>query len=209
MKTILLQYQDKTLECSLPESWNEVDLQTFFRLEQGWDKSSLLGLFSALTGLDLQTLGNVTAKSGKALYDHIEWLSWDNSLISKEMKGRTVSFLGKTVTVPKDVEWETLGQYEMAAQVIANEPKDEKRIPRLIAIYLQKAYDGTFQAANVSAIEQAVLKEPAIAMLPLYSFFLRRLKKSQKIGIRFFLQLLKQLRNGKMISTTSQQEGLN
>jgi len=206
MKHLQLQYQDKTLECHLPESWQEVNVEQYYRLQK-WDKKSTIGLFAALSGHDQYTLGNITEKSGKALEAHLSISYWGKPDFERYKDAKTVPFFGRDIEVPKSLEWETYGQYEMARQEISKTQDDAKLIAPLCGIYLQKAYDGNFVPSKVSMFTEQVKKTPIEIIYPLYSFFFKKLRAYRRFGLIDLIRWVAQTIRRSKIYTLKQPGG--
>jgi len=208
MKNIHLKFEDKILKVELPESWQEVNCEIMARLKIDWDQKSTIGLFCALTGLDEFVLNNVETKTGKLLYEQCRWMGETPPDFKKLKRPKVFHFLGKDIEIPKSLEMERLGQYEQASQLIAAHAKEIPiLIPKLCAIYIQKAYEGVCRPERIEYFEEQINKTPAIEIYPIYYFFLTRLTKFRLGGLlSLLLSLL--LRSRPKVATTSLQQGV-
>ena len=201
MKQAILRYKDKDIPCNIPESWEEVTCSMMARLQLNWDQKTTVSLFAAICGLDIAVMGNVTKESGLVLYSMVAWVADKPIDFAALKKKKTIEFHGKTIQMPKSIDGETIGQYEIATQVIESTTDIPLRVPKLVAIYLQKAVEGTYNHERVAYFEDEINNMPAKDIYPVYDFFFRKLKALQTPGLLDLLRSLIQIvKRSKLIS---------
>ena len=189
---------DKTIESTVPENWHEVKLKHIIALDTKWsgDKTDMIGLLSAFTDQSYEDLEQAKGNLWEPLFQVLSFVfeapKWDKIKLPDRV------ILGdKVVKPPKKVEMETFGQKVMAMQLIANESVEQiQKIPNILAIYLQPAYDAKFVSERVPDIEKKVLEMNCFDAMPYGMFFFRKLLKSNsfgRIGLRGSGRMLKNL----------------
>lgn len=194
MKKIILDYGDKQHLVNFPTSWEQVTFRMLTDLDaynQNIKRATSIPTFAALCGLTPQQMGNVSAKSAKVLFKHLDWLSPHPEF--RKLSSRQIVWEGKEIPLPTNLEGESIGQWELAQQVLASGKPQEQQIPKLVAIYLQKAVDGTFDFDRVVWFESELERTPAVQVYGAYNFFLRKWKRYHRFGIRALMRFLVQM----------------
>ena len=181
----------------IPTSWVEVTAEMWLRLIQIDENSREFELIAALTGEPEEFF----LKSKDTLLDvkffkELEWYTKPINLITLERKDEVV--VGdKTIPIPKDLGFKTLGQ-KMLLQQSMRENKDniDAAILRAFAIYIAPLYyEKEFDGDTVEPfIEEFVNKMPIIEVYPIGSFFLQSLLDYQKWRVGNYIASMTQSR---------------
>jgi len=188
MKKITLNIEGKPLPLFVPESWQEVTVQQYVRLEsEGWNGWDMVHLLSILSGHPLKELDNIADASVlDILLEHIGFIAdnppdFDRIKINKE-----IVLDGKALEVPSDLELETLGQKILMSNLMQHDGSMVTQIANAVAIYLQPIFDGSlFDRKRLPYIVKMINKAPIIEVFPLVSFFFRKLKEYKRSGLTF------------------------
>jgi len=161
----------------IAESWLELTTGTWAKLMEITDESSEVELIAALTGLSIADLNeskdtNVDLK----VFAVTDWYAQplDFSAL-KQAKKITVD--GKTVNVPKDLGFKTLGQKIILQQKIKKpEGKLSQLVPYAFAVYIApEVYGKDYDLENVGDfLIEHVNNLPIVSVFPIASFFLKK-----------------------------------
>ncbi len=176
MKTIKIVTSKKEIVLVIPESWEEVTVQMFIRLEkEGWDNADIIHILSILSGESLRELDNI---KDLTLFDTISDYLGFITVKPPDFEGLAISnkftIDGKEFDVPQDLELETLGQKILVASLVQG--NIVKAIPEALAIYFQPIFDGTdFNRRRIPALVHKINKTPIMEAYPIVSFFFQKL----------------------------------
>ena len=175
--------KQKTISATVPENWGEVTVKHITEMEEKWsgNRSDLIGLLSAFTGQSYQDLEQSKSNLWEPLFQVLSFV-FDAPKWDKLKKPKTLTLNGKKITPPKKLDLESFGQKVQALNVITSDMPKINKIPELLAIYLQPAYDGKFISDRVEEVKPWVYNMKAFEALPYGIFFLRRLSGSKRFG---------------------------
>lgn len=191
----------ETISATVPEGWHEVKLKHILALEENGanDASSLL---SALTGINYEFIENSKNSTQWSIVIQLLTFIYEAPNWKKIRLPKKVTVNGKLITPPRKIEVETFGQSRLFANAFRSVDTDKtipiNILPELIAIYLQPAYDGLFEAQRIDDIKKYVLEMKAFEAMP-YAFFFskkwQRLNIFGKLGLRASLKTMKNLKS--------------
>ena len=152
-------------------------------LETDWtgESKDMIGLLSAFTGQNYNNLENAKGNLWEPLFQVLSFV-FDAPQWNKIKKPKLVTLGNKQVKPPTNLMLETFGQKVMALQLITNEDDHIHKIPDILAIYLQPAYDGKFVADRVPDIKKMVMEMASHESMPFGLFFLKRLLRKRSFG---------------------------
>ena len=187
----------ETIKATVPESWAEVKLKHILALETEWtgESKDMIGLLSAFTGHNYQTLENAKGNLWKPLFQVLSFV-FEAPNWKKLKKPKTVTLSNKQIKPPRNLLLEAFGQKVMALQLITKDEDHIHKIPDILAIYLQPAFDGKFVSDRVKDIKKYVLEMPAYEAMPFGLFFLKKLLRRKTfggIGLKLYPKTLKNL----------------
>ena len=179
-----IEVNGNTIEATVPEGWQEVKLKHIIAMDSQWsgEQSDMIGLLSAFTGREYDELSNTKSNLWEPLFQVLSFVldapDW------KRIKTPTFVTLGdKKVKPNSKVQLHTFGQRAMAMRVISSDMSNFEKMPELLAIYLQPAYDGKFTAERVPDIKKMVLNMNAFEAMPYGLFFFRKLSRMRVYGL--------------------------
>jgi len=183
MITFKFKLKQKTITATVPENWSEVTVKHITEMEEKWSgkRSDLVGLLSAFTGQKYEDLEQSTTNLWEPLFQVLSFV-FDPPKWDKLKRPKQVTLNGKYIKPPKKLELEAFGAKVQALNVITSDMPKVNKIPELLAIYLQPAYDGKFIGDRVEEIKPWVYQMKAYEALPYGIFFLKRLSGSKRFG---------------------------
>ena len=189
MKTFkIIISEDETITATIPETWNEITVAQFVRLETDrWDGKDAIQLLGILSGVNVKKLDNLEGKQATKLYDVLtEALAFvagdppDFEALSIKNK---FNLNGRDLDVPNDLEMERIGQKILLANLMQNDNMT-KQIPQALAIYFQPIYDKVekFDRKRIPVIVDHINRTPIIEAYPIVSFFFQKLTNLKRNG---------------------------
>lgn len=166
---------------SIPNSWDEVSTDLFFRLAK-CDKSDYIALLSVLSGIEYKKISQARETDlDEILAPH---LAWTNEQIDWEgMKSPThINVRLKTLKVPTNLELESFGQkivLEDKLRECITGSKGEVNLAELIpyafsVYFCSKYYEKDFSKVLVNQFLRLTMDMPIMTVYPIGSFFLKR-----------------------------------
>lgn len=161
----------------IAESWLELTTGVWAKLMGITDDSSELELIAAFTGISVADL-----KSSKdtgldlKVFAHTGWYAQPIDFSALKQK-KTITVDGKTVNVPKDLGFKTLGQKILLQQKIKKtEGTLSQVVPFAFAVYIApEIYGSDYDLENADKfVEEFVNKLLIIDVFPIASFFLKK-----------------------------------
>jgi hypothetical protein len=159
-----------------PDCWEQVTTDQFQKIFNEWDvkqpdfkEKDPLKLFSILTGLNLK--GPITESMEPVIWSTIRFvyeqpLDFDRLSRPKFFKG---------VELPEDIQELSIGQNIAMLETIEGSNDLRGCISMATAIYLQPLIDkDKFNMKRVKALNDEILKMPAVQIYPIGFFLLRR-----------------------------------
>jgi hypothetical protein len=188
-----------TITATVPEHWGEVTLKQVLQLETEWtgESKDMIGLLSAFTGENFQTLENAKGNLWEPLFQVLSFV-FNAPQWKKLKKPKTVTLGNKQVKPPTNLQLEAFGQKVMALQSITKEGSELDKIPQILAIYLQPAYDGKFVSDRIPDIKKLVMNMKAYEAMPFGIFFLKKLLRQRtfgRTGLRVSPRMLRNLQS--------------
>lgn len=177
---------DDIYSCNIPENWDEVTLEQYYRLEL-WVRSgdeNIVKALSHITDIPFEVWNRTKTSDFEAIImPSISWMK-ENPKIRKRRMLRSITIDGKTIEIPRNIALETAGQKvacDQKMQEYALKYKDDVcrlgfyQMSYLIAAYISPKLSGEdFDMAYTDVVQQKVMKFPALEMLPLGNFFLKK-----------------------------------
>lgn len=159
------------------ESWFELDTQTWVRLMKLTDESSEVDLIAAFTGISVADLSK--AKDTNIDLKVFALTGWYSKPINfSDLRcGKTITVDGKTVKVPKDLGFKSLGQKIILQQKIKKtEGSLSELIPYAFAVYIApEVYGEEYDLEELDAfVDKFVGELPIVEVFPIASFFLKK-----------------------------------
>lgn len=161
----------------IAESWFELTVEAWVKLMGITDKSSEVNLIAAFTGISVADLNkskdtNIDLK----VFAHTGWYSQPINF-SDLKRGKTITVDGKTVNVPKDLGFKTLGQKIILQQKIKEtEGSLSELIPYAFAVYIApELYGKDYDLEGLDDfVDKFVNKLLIVEVFPIASFFLKK-----------------------------------
>lgn len=162
----------------VPSSWEDITFAQYLSILQG--PKNTAELLSVFTGIPSETLKKANI------------FGLDEVLMAIKFAYKPMETPGKTTNVgpftwpDKEIQFETLAQFEDMRSIMAKAPKDTPgfvaQYPMYCAIYLQKIKDGEYSFDKAKEMANEIELYPAVEVISLASFFLVKLL-SLTIGI--------------------------
>ena len=177
--SLKIKFENATLE--VPNSWDEVKVGHFIKPE--FLTGDVVGLLAVLVGVEKHELMNSTENIEQDLYKMAQFYI-DNPVGYRENKMKPFKINGKTITIPKDIELERLGQRILFASVMGKYKFAYEAIPEAVAIYLIPSLteDGSFDDSMIDQVAEAIKEARIVDVFPVADFFLNSLRSSPKSG---------------------------
>ena len=189
MKTFkIIISEDETITATIPETWNEITVAQFVRLETDrWDGKDAIQLLGILSGVNVKKLDNLEGKQATKLYDVLSdalaFVAGDPPDFEALSIKNKFNLNGRDLDVPNDLEMERIGQKILLANLMQNDNMT-KQIPQALAIYFQPIYDKVekFDRKRIPVIVDHINRTPIIEAYPIVSFFFRKLTNLKRNG---------------------------
>ena len=177
--------------CEVPQSWNEVSFNQLLLLMKASNDAEV---FSALTGLSKELL------QINELVDFYIWLDHNTTFRHKPFPANDTNpnltwiYKDKVYTIPKDINYASIGQYEDMKHVVKDliEGKDPIKLaeqyPMVVAIYLQKLIDGDYDYNKAVELSKELLEYPCEEISNTANFFLSKFLRLRGITPKCFQQ---------------------
>ena len=167
-----IKHEGREVNATLPDSWNDLTVKQFLDLNK---KLTPLEVLASLSNLNLSFIENTNSDLTPAI-------NYLNNLFAKvppdltKLKKKPIIFEGKTIKVPKNLNFTRFGQKSLIKGLIESEETVENMVSEVFAIYLQPVLDGKFDSKRLPAIEKQVLKMSITAVFPWVTFFFLQLR---------------------------------
>ena len=156
----------------MPDSLNDLTVKQFIDLNKNLNQLELL---SSMSGLNLSFIEN----SDTDLQPAITYLNKVFSKVPpdiKKMKKGKITFEGKTIKPPKNLNFTKFGQKIMIKNLIESEANLESMVAEVFAIYIQPVIDGKFDSKRIPEIQKKVNQMKIVEVFSWVVFFFLRLK---------------------------------
>ena len=169
-----------------PSEWSEIDVATFQRLAHlENDYTDLVGLMAALMGIPKKELSNTKADLTSQTREALKLVANEAPLWEEILHKDMFLYKETYYKVPKDLSLARFGQKVLLQNRLTNNnPAD--CIAYAVALYIQPLIDKTFDEEKIDALEEEILKLPAIEVYPLANFFLDKLLLFKLLGSKGF-----------------------
>jgi len=190
------------IKFSLPTSWDDVTLREFYDFTK-WaikEPKDMVELYAMMSGIDYETLCNVSEQSAVTTFDVCLQFLYDGKLdITKLPVPETVQIMNgihkKDIEVPKELVFKQLAQRLIVNQQIDKitnleefDPIGWQRERAVICIYVMLWQELTgldkFDLDKAMKFEEAILNMPCTQAIPLAVFFWNRLNGSTSNGVK-------------------------
>ena len=204
---------DDSYRTDLATSWGEISLEQFFRLEL-WNQTeekNLIEAVAALTDIPLEIWNKSSYGDFKyVILPNIQWIFTDPKIRKIRMKD-SIEIMGKEIEIPKNLEYESLGQKVAVDQKTAEYADRYKEDPTrmgfyqmsyAIAAYVSPLISGDdFDMKFTDIVQVAVQKARAIDVIPVGTFFLK--SQGDSINLRVISQsIFYRIKNAGLIPRT-------
>ena len=160
MKSLTLELQTGKKKVKIPESWDEINLETFTRIENefGYDFSKMITLFSILTGVPIAPIEKSEQPNlDVQLFTMMQYVSKPPKWEDLE-KPKKLTIKGKVVKCRYDFRTTSLGQKLTMSSLIRDKPNPIDAIPEVIAIFLQPTIDGEYDREKSQELMPEIMK---------------------------------------------------
>ena len=186
MKSLTLELETGKKKVKIPESWDEIDLATFTRIENefGYDFHKLMTLFSILTGVPMAPIEQSEQENlDVQLFTMMQYISkppkWDDL-----DKPKTLKIKGKDIKCRYDFKTTTLGQKLTMDSLIREKPNPIDAIPEVIALFIQPTIDGKYDRERASELLTDILKLNCKDAFGYAQFFFLHSKHLKMYGLK-------------------------
>lgn len=186
MKPLTLQLQSGKKKVNIPESWDEIDLATFIRIENEfqYDFHKMVTLFSILTGVPIEPMEKSEQPGlDVTLFTMMQYISkppkWEELEQPKKLKIR-----GNNVECRYDFKTTTLGQKLTMDTLIREKENPIDAIPDVVALFIQPTIDGAYDRDKSQALMPDIMKLPCKEAFGYAQFFFLRSKHLKRYGQR-------------------------
>lgn len=175
----------KSYKCDLPTSWDELSMRQFYLLEL-WKEgqSDLIQALEILTGIPPNIWDKTNYNDFKEIIlPNMEWI-FTPPKMRKIRIPETLTIKDKEVKIPRNIEFETLGQkvaVDLKMSEYAVRYKDSSllasfhQMTYLIAAYISPQLSGKdFDMTYAEEIKEQLYEEKALTLIPVGSFFLQK-----------------------------------
>lgn len=185
MKNLTIELQSGKQKVKVPQSWDEIDLQTFIRIETEfkYDFSKLITLFSIMTGIDMAPLEQSEQKNlDLQLFTLFQFISKPPEWESLD-KPKKLVIEGKSIECKYDFKATTLGQKLTLDQLIRDKPNAIEAMPEAIGVFLQPTIDRKFSTKKMKALLPGILKLNCKDAFSYAQFFFLHSKHLKRYGL--------------------------
>lgn len=179
------------LKVSAPASWDEITYEQLIKIETEWDGTDLIALFGILINMEFEEVSELTdPELEKTLYEVCQFVflytpSWDT--LKRPSK---ILWEGRLVEVPKGIRQETLAQKIMMNSVLKSDISVMEAIPKAVAIYMHNRLEqgSLMNQEIIESVTERLKKRNAVEVYSLGNFFLKKLKKHQRLMLLSLVQ---------------------
>jgi hypothetical protein len=179
----LFKFPEKTIECNIPQSWNELTVKQALALNLKTFKGDPLTGIERLCEVQEGTLRNTEMKPvyKKAIKSIMEFLdSVPNDLHLRKHEQPEIVIKGKTIKIPSDLQKESFGQYVTFQQFA----ESERALPLIMALYMQPLLDGDYgESERIEELSYEIEKMMFLEVFPIVNFFFQKLRGYKIYGM--------------------------
>jgi hypothetical protein len=186
MKKLQLKIKHELFNLECPESWEEIKVKHFIKLESDWDGQNMVKLLSILTGIEYEKIANSTTKTAQQFADLVQFVINNQPDFHNLEKKKAIVIDGVKIKMPKSLEFETFGQMDSMKDVLSQGKENViKNIPRIMAIYCQPSLIGEFNENRLDEIEEKILELPILDVYAHCFFFYKRQIRYLQTGVTY------------------------
>ncbi|MCK5345358.1 MAG: hypothetical protein KAR20_18235 [Candidatus Heimdallarchaeota archaeon] len=186
MKSLTLELQTGKKKVHIPESWDEINLETFTRIENefGYDFSKMITLFSILTGVPIAPIEKSEQPNlDVQLFTMMQYVSQPPKWEDLE-KPKKLTIKGKVVKCRYDFRTTSLGQKLTMSSLIRDKPNPIDAIPEVIAIFLQPTIDCEYNRDKSQELIPEIMKLNCKDAFGYAQFFFSSLEDLKRYGLK-------------------------
>ena len=186
MKSLVLELETGKKKVKIPESWDEVNIETLTRIENefGYNFSKMVTLFSILTGVPMAPIENSEQPDLDVQLFNITKFIATPPKWEELPKPKKLTIKGKVVKCRYDFRTTSLGQKLTMSSLIKDKPNPLDAIPDVIALFIQPTIDGKYDRERALELMPDILKLNCKDAFGYAQFFFLHSKHLKRYGLR-------------------------